>query len=333
MEYIIGFIVLVGIIALFLFRPTHYRVDRSITINKPISEVFPLALDLHKRDVWSPWLCMDDKAKVIFQGDGSEIGDSYSWEGEFVGSGQMTITEIHENQSVIHDLEFLKPFKSKATVGLDFKPTDDNSSLEVTWWMEGKIPNAMKSMMAVWIGMDFERGLSMLKEWLETGKVLSKSTDEGQVDCPEMLYVGLAKSCAFEEISQSMQSAMSQMCERTTSKSITSVAPPLCIYKKYDMKLRQCDYEVCFPVASLPKKFADGASWIVGKIPAHKALKITHQGAYQNLGNAWSMGFNRLRALKLKQIKSIPPYEIYLSDPETTSSEAIKTELFWPLRG
>jgi effector-binding domain-containing protein len=99
------------------------------------------------------------------------------------------------------------------------------------------------------------------------------------------------------------------------------------------MKLRQCDYEIGFPVSSLPENFADGDSWVAGKIPAHKALKITHQGAYQNLGNAWSMGFNRLRALKLKQVKSIAPYEIYASDPETTLPEDIKTELFWPLKG
>jgi len=51
---------------------------------------------------------------------------------------------------------------------------DDGDQTKVTWTMNGCVPIFlffMIGMMKAWIGMDYERGLMMLKELAEKGKV------------------------------------------------------------------------------------------------------------------------------------------------------------------
>lgn len=46
-------------------------------------------------------------------------------------------------------------------------------------------------MMKTFIGMDYERGLKMLKEWIETGTVLSKTNARGIETVRPMRMAGI----------------------------------------------------------------------------------------------------------------------------------------------
>ena len=105
--------------------------------------------------------------------------------------------------------------------------------------------------------------------------------------------------------------------------------PPSAIYNKVDLKKKRCCYTTMIPLQSE----ADVAGAVCGKVPACKALKIVHTGSYQNLGNAWSTLMSYQRSKKLKPLKSQPAFEMYVSDPGETPEEAIRTEIYMPLRG
>ncbi len=148
---------------------------RSQEIDRPIASVFEVVRDFHQWPKWSPWLIADPDCKLEAR------NDWYSWEGEICGAGRMDVVGEVENESITYDLQFLKPWKSRADVKITL--TRKKEKTEVTWTMDGSLPFFMfwmKKAMACFIGMDYERGLLMLKDLLEKGEVPSRLNFRGQ---------------------------------------------------------------------------------------------------------------------------------------------------------
>jgi len=146
------------------------KIVKSKHINAPIKKVYDIIADLGQWQAWSPWLIMDPNTVVDVKNR-----KDYSWEGARTGSGNMQITNEVQNQSVDYDLNFLKPWKSKAKVRMEVQ--SNNGGTEVTWMMDSTLPWFMfwmKKMMTTYIGMDYDRGLNLLKDYVEDGEVHSK---------------------------------------------------------------------------------------------------------------------------------------------------------------
>ncbi|MGB3687181.1 MAG: SRPBCC family protein [Ornithinimicrobium sp.] len=148
-----------------------YSVERSITINSPVEEIYPHVVDLKQWDHWSPWADMDPEMDQQFTGPEQGVGQSMSWSGNRkVGEGSMTITDVEPNERVALDLAFLKPFRATNTVDIHLVPAGD--STHVQWVMRGELNFMMQAMAKVksmddMVGPDFERGLANLKRVVE----------------------------------------------------------------------------------------------------------------------------------------------------------------------
>ena len=165
---IIVVIVLVAICAVVVaLQPSHYRVERSTTINAPASTVFAQVNDFHKWDAWSPWAKLDPAMKQSFEGPPAGNGAIYSWTGNSeVGEGRMTITESHPSDSIKIKLEFIKPFAATNSTNFTFTPQGNQTN--VKWTMDGDnnfIGKAFGLLMNMdkTIGGDFEKGLAQMK--------------------------------------------------------------------------------------------------------------------------------------------------------------------------
>ncbi|MGI9428480.1 MAG: SRPBCC family protein [Bythopirellula sp.] len=307
-----------------------YHIQRSITIDAPESKVRPAIENFAEWPKWSPWLCMERDAKLSVHGTPGQVGHGHSWEGEVVGAGSMNIVDA-ENSTLRMQLDFLKPFKSQAKVVIEINPLGD-AQTEVTWHMDGKLPFFlffMIGMMKAYIGMDYERGLRMLKEYVETGTVNSKTEFMGIVDAPTYQYLGVAGECATDAIGESMGQTMPRAHQLAAESGLEINGPPGALYHVFDMKGRRVKYTSIMPVkAARP---VSGA--VHGEIQPCKALKIVHQGSYEHLGNAWSTAHSHLRYKKLKPHKTQCAFEIYPNDPEETPVEEILTEIYVPIRG
>ncbi len=170
---IIGIILLIVILA--LIAPKSYEVSRSITINRPLSEVFTYLKSLKNQDNWSPWAERDPNMKKTFTGTDGEVGFISAWESDHkqVGTGEQEVTGIIENEAINSQLRFLKPFKSTSDAYL--RVAEASGGTNVTWGFAGtnKFPiNIMMLFMNMEkaIGGDFEQGLAKLKTTLENGK-------------------------------------------------------------------------------------------------------------------------------------------------------------------
>jgi hypothetical protein len=172
--------VLLGIIAVLLiiffvggmFLPKTYSVNRTTVINAPDSVIYKNIADYNEFLKWNPWTKMEPSAKVNITGNVGQPGYLYEWVGDKVGTGQMKITEVTPNQSVVEEMKFIKPMESTSTVRFDI--TKDGAGNKVVWTMSGESVGTMNKwmglMMDKMIGKDFESGLKNLKEKSESGK-------------------------------------------------------------------------------------------------------------------------------------------------------------------
>ena len=149
------------------FQPADFRVTRSATIATPPAVVFAQVNDFHKWEAWSPWAKMDPNAKGVYDGAASGEGAIYSWEGNKVGAGRMTIIESRPVDFIKIKLEFLKPFKATNTAEFTFQAA--GMQTEVSWSMYGK-NNLMGKAMGLIVSCDkmcgdaFEKGLASLND-------------------------------------------------------------------------------------------------------------------------------------------------------------------------
>ena len=165
-------VVIVVFIVLVALQSSHYRVERSATMNAPASVVFAQVNDFHKWNAWSPWEKIDPAMKKTFDGAPAGTGAGYAWVGNSeVGEGRMTITESHPSDLIKIKLEFLKPFAATSDTVFTFKP--EGNQTKVTWTMDGDknfIAKAFHMFMNIdkMVGGDFEKGLAQMKTVAES---------------------------------------------------------------------------------------------------------------------------------------------------------------------
>jgi effector-binding domain-containing protein/uncharacterized protein YndB with AHSA1/START domain len=307
-----------------------YHVQRSIQINASPRKVFDTIADFGTWTKWSPWLCAEPSAKVTVTEDASSVGSIYAWQGEIVGQGEIEHRELQPGHRIDEEIRFAKPFKSKSKVSFELEPAGEGTKL--TWHMDGSLPWFMfwmKSMMEVFIGMDYERGLKMLKEWIETGKVLSKTKIRGVEPVGPLRVAGVRKKCLLSDIGPAMDAAFAEAKPKLDAHNLPTDGQPISVYHDFDMKAQVFDITSGFVIPETSATVPAGLShW---SLPATKALCVEHVGSYGHLGNAWSAANQFARYKKLKQSK-VGAFELYKNDPKDTAAADLRTEIFLPLR-
>jgi hypothetical protein len=114
---------------------------------------------------WNPWQQMEPLAQPVITGAAKKPGHKYEWNGKKIGSGSLTLKDI-DQKHIRFDLEFLKPWKSKASDNWLFEEWGSNET-KVTWQNAGELPFPMARLMWPMIrkGLDkqFIQGLNNLK--------------------------------------------------------------------------------------------------------------------------------------------------------------------------
>ena len=152
--------------------PKSYDVSRIIVINKSVEEVFAYLKLLKNQDNWSPWAQKDPNMKKTLTGVDGEVGCISAWVGnKDVGAGEQEIITLKENEEVLSELRFLKPFKSTSDAYL--RVSQEGPETKVVWGFSGTNKFPMSIMMLFMnmdksVGGDFEQGLKKLKSVIES---------------------------------------------------------------------------------------------------------------------------------------------------------------------
>jgi effector-binding domain-containing protein len=307
-----------------------YHVQRSIEIKADIETVRASLCDFKQWPNWSPWLITEPDAKLVFNDQQGHVGAAYGWEGKVIGAGDLSLQKMTETELEMQ-LSFRKPFKSVAKVVFALVATAEGT--QISWNMYGRMPFFlffMTAKMKAYIGMDYERGLRMLKEYLETGAVASKVEIDGVVEWGVGEYFGLENACALDDIATVMGADFEKLYAGVQQNGyVDSDQTPFSLYHVFDVMKKHTQYTIGLPFNG---KGEVPAGFVQGHLPTQKYLKVTHTGRYEHLGNAWSSAAAYARANKLK-VRSKPlGVEVYVNDPATTAEEALVTEVLLSIK-
>jgi len=302
-----------------------FHVTKSKLINAPVSKVYDIVSDLSSWTAWSPWLIMDPDSKVNV----SDAGKFYEWDGPRVGSGNLRVVNEDKNKRVDFDLKFLKPWKSQAKTWMEVRPKDGGT--EITWLMDSSLPFFMffmKKMMVAFIGMDYERGLKMLKDYAEDGKVHSKLDFQGARDYSGGKYAGIRRKVSLDNIDTAMTEDFTMLGD-WTGRGDKVTGDLICIYHKFDMVKQFCEYTAAVMLEEIPSELPSG--FVTGTHEQTRLMTITHTGPYEHLGNGWTAGMYMIRNKEYKGKKRYHPFETYENDPHTTDPKDLITHINFPV--
>jgi len=303
------------------------RVEKSITVNANVEKVKSIIADFNHWRHWSPWLITDPDANVNVTNEGKK----QRWEGKRVGIGEMTV--LSESDSKIHyDLTFLKPWKSQAAVDFLIK-TDGKNSTTLTWTMDGSLPFFMfwmKPMMERMLSMDYNRGLLMLKEYIEKGHIDAKLEFFGESNFAGCKFVGIKNECTIETVGDVMGEDVKKLNAYAKENSKILSGDFFSVYHKFDLGKNKIIYTVGIGVKEAQNNLPAGIFNDI--LPATKVNSVRHIGRYELLGNAWSAIMGMDQAKEYKKNKKIPPMEFYRNNPEETDPKDLITDVCMPVK-
>lgn len=309
-----------------------FSIQRSITINKPVSDVFNNIADFNLWGKWSPWIIQEPSCPVKVSGEVGELGHKQEWDGNRIGSGNMTLIEKEQNRYLNYDLFFISPWKSHSKTQFQFEPTkvDGEEATTVTWLMQGSLPFFlffMKKMMSVYVGGDYDRGLTMVKELIETGTVTSSVDISGITEKDGFYYAGYRCTCPTDKVAEAIGPAF----QKLNSADLPRPDFVATIVNEFDLVKNHGDLTAAFayrekPQFTLPEGMDEGTQ------PQHKACEVIHTGSYHHIPNGWVTLMNYLRFAKLKNNKKAKEYEMYLNSPEDTPAAELKTAIITPIK-
>ena len=306
-----------------------YVVERSIEIDASPENVFATVSDFSTWTEWSPWLIAEPEAKVSVSQDPSSVGSTYAWEGEVTGAGGMTHQELTSPTKIVSEIRFLKPFKSVAEVGFDLESA--GAGTRITWSMRGSMPWFLFWMipsLKSFIGMDYARGLKMLKEWIETGTVQSNNDIIGPTSIGPVRMAGVRQTCEMQDIGSAMDRAIADARQQLEAAGVCHDGQLMAVYHSFNVKQLTFDFTAGYIIDETASPPAAMSVW---STPQTRAFQVSHTGRYEHLGNPWAIAHQHIRYQKLKQQK-VGTFEIYRNSPDEVPAAELQTDIYLPLK-
>ena len=308
--------------------PAFFASD-TITIRQNIDDVYAFLRDLNNWPDWSPWLSCDPDAKV---GVGNT---SFSWESELSGRGELEIHKEYPHTKIEFELKMKRPWGAKSQVEITLEEVGD--STKVTWSRSGKLPIFlfwMKEVVEQLTSLEYRRGLKMLKDLLETGKINSTVDFLGKQKVEGCYYVGVERHCAIESMEIALREDFEMLMDWVKEQPSSLVADAsqhmFTLYDKWDLKHGVVHYRICHPVKQLVESVPHG--FVRGKRDDCNARVVGHTGAYKHLGNAWAAAMLRSRGRIFQSNSKHKPFEKYTSFPSDVGEQSTVTLVCIPTK-
>lgn len=171
---LLAIVIVVGFLIPQLFLSKSFAMDRGTAIAAPQADVHAVVSDLTTWKDWTAWNKTADPTVVYtYTGDPATVGHGMEWSGDKLGKGKLVLTAISPDR-IEYEMEFDGQDKSDGSIVL-LASGDGGQSTSVTWGFSGEMEGMPYKryfglLMDGMVGPDFEKGLSSLKERLESAK-------------------------------------------------------------------------------------------------------------------------------------------------------------------
>lgn len=303
------------------------NISKSIEINASADKIYKVLGDFNHWKYWSPWLLLEANAQVKV----SDNAKYFEWEGKRIGTGNMKVMNETYLKLIEYDLNFLKPWKPEAKVQFNIQHNGD--SCIVTWQMDSRLPFFMfwmKPKIETFTGLDYERGLEMLKDYMEQGEVPSEVSIIGEQEFEGMQYIGVNAECSFDKLAVHMKTNFRKMRTYLTEQEELVPGVGFSIYNSWDFKKKIVNYTSGFSVSEVPQDLS--SECISGIIPKTSVFTVKHTGAYRHIGNAWAVSASLSRAKIFTPKKKSIFFEVYPDNPDEVTEKELCTEIHFPVK-
>jgi effector-binding domain-containing protein len=337
--FILVVVVLLAGVAFVL--PGSAHVERSITINRPASEVHAILNSYRRFNEWSPWAAKDPNAKYVVSGPVSGVGAKESWVGnpDTVGSGSQEIIESTPNQSVTTQLKFGEMFQARAHFGLAADTAATNTKVLWTFDSDAPLPldgkiiwNIVGRYMGLFtekmVGPDYEHGLASLKllvEGLPAADISGVQGEETQRAAQKIYFVSASSGADAQAAKAVLTDAYTKIGEFLKANGVAMQGAPMTITDSYDAS--GWKFDAAIPVDR--NEAAASGDVKSGESYAGKAVQFVHTGSYETIGDTVQKAYAWLAVQAYKPKGRL--IEEYISDPGTTPAEQLKTRLVIPV--
>ncbi len=167
---IIGIIFAIILIAAAIL-PKKTTIVTDILIEKPVSTVFDYVKFQNNQHHYNKWVMADPNAEFKNTGTDATVGFKLYWNSKNnnVGEGEQEIIEIVDQQKIVNEIRFIRPFSgtSLSTMSLNENNTN-NTKVSLTFESVAKYPyNLMSALMSSVLKKDMGITLQNLKTNLE----------------------------------------------------------------------------------------------------------------------------------------------------------------------
>ncbi len=168
LKYILLAVLILAAIVLVvaLIAPKKFHAEGSVTINKPVQEVYDYVKYIRNQENYGVWFQMDDRVEKTFTGEDGLVGFTYEWKSKKVGNGKQVITKLENDKKVEMDI-FFNGFSDAAKSYITTEAIDSTQT-KVVWGIDGEMPIPLNLMSLFYdMNKDFIQGTHNLKQVLE----------------------------------------------------------------------------------------------------------------------------------------------------------------------
>lgn len=333
---LLALLVLVGVLL-----PSSAHVQRTTTIAAPPSAVFAVVNSFKRFNEWSPWYELDPAARYVYSGPEQGVGARFEWTSEKpeVGSGSQEIIASEPDKRVRNKLDF----GSQGTAEAEFSIVPVDVGSEVTWSLDAQFGlNLLQRYFGLlfdkWVGADYEKGLVRLKGLVEQETVGPAPEAKLKIVLAEVAPVDIVAvegttSLDPSAISQALADAYGRIGNFMQANGLQQSAAKLAITRFYDES--GWGFEAAVPYkgsdeARAKAKGASDAGVKVAQTYAGTVVKATHVGAYAGLPDTYRQLEDYVAANKLEP--NGQSWEQYVTDPQSTPPEQLRTDVFMPVK-
>ncbi len=322
------FVAIILIVPIFL--PSGYQVKRSTVIDAPVSKTFMAAADYSLREKWDPWILMDPEATVKIEQSPNMIGTFYTWEGDIIGKGKLTIQNIEVNKKVESTIEFIEPHEMVSDVFWTFKQKGDSTL--ISWGFKGALSYPFEKWAGLFmdrqLGESFEEGLNNFKKLVESMPDTKVSTSDVELSSIEEQHaIIMTKEIEANEIQNALGEIYKNLMTSLQENNLIMDGMPFAIYHEFDPEGKM-QVEAGFPIRN---KIELEGEIFYKKIPKQKAVKAIHYGDYSKINMSYMAIEDYMNANNM--IPAGDPMEVYATSPtKARDISQWKTIIYFPAK-
>jgi carbon monoxide dehydrogenase subunit G len=335
---VILLVVLVAAVGIAFVLPSSVHIERSITIDRPASQIYMLLSGYKRFNEWSPWYARDPAAVYTVSGPTRGVGAKFEWSSTKadVGSGSQTVVAAKPDESIDVELDFTGFGKSRARYAL----APNGVGTRVTWSYDGQLPltfdgNFAWSVVGRYMGLamdrmlgpDYDTGLANLKRLVETFPNVDIAGIEPQVvELPRRKIIYVSGTTPLEDtahVAQSLRDAFARVWRFAGDNRLAIEGDRLTLTRAFDGTTWTYDAGVAAAWDVMPQD----ASVLGREAPWGHAVRVLHTGSLKGLArtvqqvHAW-IAVEGLRARDM----TLGEYRGELESPELTVAVSVPVE-------